>query len=310
VTALVVGAALAARARGQTAAPETANPEAVDQATPEAAASPTAKGGVSRAIGNELRRYVEDGRTILLAPIYWDGRSWATAGAVVGSIALIATQDEAIDRALSSHHSPPAESVSTAATPFGSYAAVGISVAALGGGLAFKNKELRDTGRDAIEAEIFAAGIITPVLKATIGRTRPSQGSDGDEARPFGGNQSFPSGHATEAFAVASVFAARSHGWVVPTVSYALASAVAFARVYDREHHASDVVAGAVIGTAVGQSVVRRHAGETRASWDLVPFRAGRGVGIGVRLLPAAPRQPSPILDPAPVDALSGAGGD
>ena len=109
---------------------------------------------------------------------------------------------------------------------------------------------------------------------------------------------------------MASVFAARSHGWVVPTVSYALASAVAFARVYDREHHASDVVAGAVIGTAVGQSVVRRHAGETRASWDLVPFQAGRAVGIGVRLLPAAPRQPPPILDPSPVDALSGAGGD
>jgi len=41
-------------------------------------------------------------------------------------------------------------------------------------------------------------------------RARPSDGSDADEFKPFSGNNSFDSGHTTEAFAVATVFAARA----------------------------------------------------------------------------------------------------
>lgn len=253
------------------------------------------------AIASELRRYVADGRSILLAPIDWDAHSWAKAAAVVGSVALLSTQDGRIDRAVARNDSSTARSVSRAVTPFGSYAAVGISVASLGGGLIFKDANLRDTGRDAIEAELFAAGIVTPILKATLGRSRPSQGADGDELRPFGGSQSFPSGHATEAFAVASVFAARSEGWVVPTIAYTLASAVGLARMHDREHFASDVVAGAVIGTVIGQSVVRKHPAEGRTAWMLVPFATPHGAGIGLSLAPAPPRRPPEVLVPAVV---------
>jgi membrane-associated phospholipid phosphatase len=228
---------------------------------------------------------------ILLAPLHWDGRSWTQAAIAVASVALLSTQDERIDAAVARRRSSGTDSVSTAVTPLGSYAAVGVSVASLGAGLLFKNAELRDTGRDAIEAEIFAAGIITPILKKTVGRLRPSQGSDADEYHPFSNDQSFPSGHSTEAFAVASVFAARSRGWVVPVIAYTLASGVALARINDRAHFASDVVAGAIIGTAVGHTVVRLHApeGEKPISWNLVPVAARRGVGMGIRLETGGP---------------------
>jgi membrane-associated phospholipid phosphatase len=266
----------------QTPAPDLDLPDAEAPAGTEAFPS---------VLKNEAHRYVADGGVILLAPLHWDGRSWTQAAIAVASVALLATQDERIDAAVARNRSSGTDSVSVDVTPLGSYAAIGVSVGSLGAGLLFKNTELRDTGRDAIEAEIFAAGIITPILKKTVGRLRPSQGSDADEYHPLSNDQSFPSGHSTEAFAVASVFAARSRGWVVPVVAYTLASGVAFARMNDRAHFASDVVAGAIIGTAVGHTVVHLHApeGEKSISWNLVPVPARRGAGLGIRLETGGP---------------------
>ena len=71
-------------------------------------------------------------------------------------------------------------------------------------------------------------------------------------------------------------------------VAYTLSSGVALARMNDHAHFASDVVAGAFIGTAIGHSIVHRHLAdrEKSVSWNLVPVTAQRGVGgvgIGVR---------------------------
>jgi membrane-associated phospholipid phosphatase len=241
-----------------------------------------------------------DGRSILTSPLHWDSSEWARAGAIVAALAIVGRKDTAIDAAVQRNRSSRTDAVASAVTPLGSYAAVGASVAALGGGWLLRDALLRDTGRDAIEAELFAAGIVTPLLKTITGRVRPSQGSDADEFRTFSRNQSFPSGHATEAFAVASVFAARSDGWVVPTLSYTLASMVALARVHDRAHFASDVFAGAVIGAAIGRSVVSRHrANPEKVSWDLVPFEANRGAGLAIRL-GAGRRSPPVVVAPSP----------
>jgi membrane-associated phospholipid phosphatase len=66
---------------------------------------------------------------------------------------------------------------------------------------------------------------------------------------------SFPSGHATAAFCAAALLGGGS-GW------YAAAAAVASTRVYVRLHHASDVLAGAAFGVALGLALrpfVDRH---------------------------------------------------
>jgi undecaprenyl-diphosphatase len=65
---------------------------------------------------------------------------------------------------------------------------------------------------------------------------------------------SFPSGHATAAFTAASVLAHTGRG---DALWFALATVVAGSRVYVRMHHASDVIAGAVLGIALGR-VARR----------------------------------------------------
>ena len=74
---------------------------------------------------------------------------------------------------------------------------------------------------------------------------------------PFSGSDnSFPSGHATQAFAVASVISAHSDQVWVSVTAYTIAGLVGFARMYHNAHWTSDVTAGALIGTFVGRGVV------------------------------------------------------
>jgi hypothetical protein len=85
-------------------------------------------------------------------------------------------------------------------------------------------------------------------IKAAAHRERP----DGSN------NQSFPSGHASDAFAVASVLD-RHYGWKVFVPGYAVATFVAASRLAAEKHFLSDVTFGAAFGFGVGRTVVRRN---------------------------------------------------
>lgn len=68
------------------------------------------------------------------------------------------------------------------------------------------------------------------------------------ERRPDGSNMhSFPSGHTAATFATAA-FLQRRYGWKFGAPAFAVATYVAWGRVYSRKHHVWDVVAGAAIG--------------------------------------------------------------
>jgi membrane-associated phospholipid phosphatase len=71
-------------------------------------------------------------------------------------------------------------------------------------------------------------------------------------------NSAFPSGHATAAFAVATVFAHRyrQHRWV-PWVAHDVASVISFSRV--TTHFPSDVFVGAALGFAISEFAVLRQ---------------------------------------------------
>jgi len=84
------------------------------------------------------------------------------------------------------------------------------------------------------------------LLKVTVRRERP----DGSN------NQSFPSGHASDAFTWATVIE-RHYGWKLGAPAYALAATVGYSRIVRDKHYLSDVVAGATLGYIVGRTVVR-----------------------------------------------------
>ena len=88
-------------------------------------------------------------------------------------------------------------------------------------------------------------------IKQCFRRVRP-QLEHLDEKLPYGMHRpitsSFPSGHAASAFTAATVLA----GGPATPLLYGLAAMVAASRVYVRMHHASDIIAGAALGLAMG----------------------------------------------------------
>jgi undecaprenyl-diphosphatase len=88
-------------------------------------------------------------------------------------------------------------------------------------------------------------------VKQCFRRVRPVL-EEVDADLPYGVHRpitsSFPSGHAASAFTAATVLAG---GPLTPAL-YVLATMVAASRVYVRLHHASDIVAGAALGLALG----------------------------------------------------------
>ena len=107
-------------------------------------------------------------------------------------------------------------------------------------------------GKIAILVLIFAAGasdaICAQIIKPWVGRIRPSH-----EFNEFinllvskGGKWSFPSNHAANSFAFATVLSYFFEQKKV--VLFALASIIAFSRVYVGVHYPLDIICGAIIG--------------------------------------------------------------
>ena len=89
---------------------------------------------------------------------------------------------------------------------------------------------------------------INAMIKSAVQRGRP-EGALQLEGVRKPSSSSFPSGHTLAAFCTA-VLLAEGPGELMAYLTFA--AAVAASRVHLRAHHASDVVGGAVVGSAVG----------------------------------------------------------
>ena len=96
--------------------------------------------------------------------------------------------------------------------------------------------------------------------------------------RPTGECCAFPSGHASAAFATASVLE-RHLGYRGAVPTFAIAAYVAASRLHDNRHWLSDVMFGGALGVASGWTVVGRHGRSTYAFMP-VPVRGGIGVSV------------------------------
>ena len=268
---------------GTSPAPAASSPD-TQTGSDEAPATPekplTTVQRVIRALGKEAKRYGTDSAAFFTAPLRWDGTDWKRAGGLTLALGGLFLADRRLDHAAQSNRSQFTDRVSAATTKLGSSYGVDISAALVASGLVFKDDNVLDMGRESIEAGVITQLVNNLFLKRAFGRERPYR-SNGKTDFDFGSsNSSFPSGHATEAFSVASVVAMRSKGWVIPALAYAAATVVAFDRVNDRVHFPSDVFAGAVLGTATGRLLVSRHRQEEagikpKIALEIVPIRNG-----------------------------------
>jgi membrane-associated phospholipid phosphatase len=137
------------------------------------------------------------------------------------------------------------------------YTNIGIATTFYLGGLAAHNSRARETGLLGGEALIDAT-IVHTVLKQVTQRPRPLVPDPNDDF--FDGGHSFPSGHATDTWALATVIASEYHDRkAVQVTAYALASAVSLSRYTGRAHFLSDVFVGSVVGYGIGRFVYKKH---------------------------------------------------
>jgi membrane-associated phospholipid phosphatase len=139
------------------------------------------------------------------------------------------------------------------------------------GGVLTKQSHLRDTGLLGAEALVDSL-IVSEVFKVATGRQRPLEGDGG--VHFFHGGNSFPSGHTIESFALASVIAHEYHdNKAVVILAYGLAAMAGASRFSARQHSASDILAGGVMGWFIGRHVTerRRGGGRSQAKDWLVP---------------------------------------
>ncbi|MDE2306247.1 MAG: phosphatase PAP2 family protein, partial [Gammaproteobacteria bacterium] len=115
------------------------------------------------------------------------------------------------------------------------------------------------------------------VLKFAAGRERPNQTTDPNLWRH--GGASFPSIHATAAFAIGTVLAESGNDryrWVRRILGYGIAAGTGYERLKHNAHWLSDVVAGAALGIASGRFAVHReYGGEPAARWQVLPVDGG-----------------------------------
>jgi membrane-associated phospholipid phosphatase len=141
----------------------------------------------------------------------------------------------------------------------------------------FAHGRFRAATYDMLEASLVNLGY-TEALKVAVGRERPNQQD----------NKSFPSGHTSNAFALAAV-AERHYGWKLGVPAYLLAGLVGASRLNEDKHWLSDVMAGATLGYVVGRTVVRVNSraldhGAATTTLTVTPILGRRARGVQMSL--------------------------
>ena len=115
-------------------------------------------------------------------------------------------------------------------------------------GLAEKNKTLKEKALFITES-IVISSVSTWTMKKIVGRERPAVYDPTFTAVLDLHNHSFPSGHTSEAFSMATSLSMQCPRWYVIVPSFSYACLAGYSRLYLGVHYPTDVLAGALVGS-------------------------------------------------------------
>src|SRR5256714_7427468 len=124
-------------------------------------------------------------------------------------------------------------------------------------GRRLSDARMRETG--VLGAEALVNGqIVSLILKAATQRQRPR--ADTGRGRFFTRGNSFPSGHAINSWALATVIAHEyGDSRLIKITSYTIATLVSISRFTGRNHFLSDILVGSAMGYGIGRFVYKAH---------------------------------------------------
>jgi len=198
------------------------------------------------------------------------GKDALLVGAFIVGTAAVAPLDKEVAKRLQNPRAQENRFLRRAATGLRVLAVPGSLIASVGLyglGRANGQRRVQSLGLHSLES-ILLSDIVGTTIKFTAGRARPYVDIENPyDFQLFRGTdhqyQSFPSGHTLNAFAFASTLTRETQfwwphsAWYVGTVFYGGATLMGLSRIYNNQHWASDVMAGAAIGTLIGTKVVK-----------------------------------------------------
>jgi membrane-associated phospholipid phosphatase len=125
---------------------------------------------------------------------------------------------------------------------------IGAPIAVFGLGLIQKDSSLKNKGVIMVEA-LCVNAFTTTALKLAFNRDRPFVTYPYLDKQADAGSYSFPSGHTSSAFALATSMSLAFPKWYVVAPVFLYASAAGYSRMHLGVHYPSDVLAGAIVGT-------------------------------------------------------------
>lgn len=209
-----------------------------------------------------LSQFGRESYLFLRQPLIYTGGDWLKVGALFAGTALLTFADEPLYNATQGRQRYYYSYPVVAGRVYGEWYSIG-GVAAVFGTYGLI---ARDTAAKKIAIELLQAGIyseaITEIFKVIVGRARPYMNKGSGTFHPFdisNDYNSFPSGHATSAFALSTVMSRHANTIGLKILAYVPAGLTVYSRIYQNKHWVSDELLGAGIGFFVGNWVVDLH---------------------------------------------------
>ncbi len=209
-----------------------------------------------------IRQFGHETYLFAKTPFHWRTTDWERVGITLAGTAAFLPFDKSLNKLSQGNQRYYYSVPVVGGRVYGEWYTIGTVTAAFGGyGIL-----AHDTAAKKIAIELFQAGVyaeaITEILKYVTGRARPLQNEGPYVFHPFNINnvyESFPSGHATSAFALSTVMFRHAHTTFWKIMAFVPAGFTVFSRFYQDWHWPSDLFFGAATGFATGMWVVTLH---------------------------------------------------
>ncbi len=213
-----------------------------------------------------LKQFGRDAFSVVRSPAHWKGKDFFTLAVVAGTGALFFAFDQQLKEWIDLNNTGLFDDLWNSVTNIGNGVFIGGLLASyyIVGDI-FKLDNMRKIALLGVESFIIS-GALVGILKYSIGRARPYSGESKESFHPFSSTSrhySFPSGHASSAFSVATVIAEHSKEFLVDVLAYGMASLVAMSRIHKNKHWVSDVFIGSAIGFFVGKKISDLNRGDS-----------------------------------------------
>jgi membrane-associated phospholipid phosphatase len=234
-----------------------------------------------------IQEWLEEEVKIWTSPLRMKKKSFLSWGGAALITAFLIKNDKNVQGKIEDFitRHPWAKSSGSIVTELGSVRFnIGLICSFYLGGTLLKSDRAKKTAQLSLKCLLHAA-VVSEVLKRIFQRERPYL--ENGEGRWFthrtgSDYRSFPSGHATTAWSVATVIAGMyKHKPAVPIICYSLATLASITRMIEKKHWASDVLVGALLGYSIGRFVLNKHL----KRFKITPMLFSNKVGVSVYYL-------------------------